>query len=176
LPTRRPLPALIALIALLLLTALVWWRVLHRGGTSSGATTCTTQAQHAVLPAPGQVTVQVLNATKRNGIARRARTTLVTDGFNVPGPATDDKPKVHVRGAAEIRFDRKARKGAQLLHYYFPTARMVPTAGKSSVVIVSLGEKYRQVASRSAVQATLQRQQIDLSTATPGAPSSTPTC
>src|SRR3982750_2962517 len=33
---RRPLPALIALFALLLLTALVWWRVLHRADESAG--------------------------------------------------------------------------------------------------------------------------------------------
>lgn len=176
LPTRRPLPALVALLALLLLTALVWWRVLHRGGDSSTSSGCQTQTPHAVLPAPSLVTVQVLNATKRNGIGSRARSTLVTDGFNVPAAAANDRPKVRVPGVAEIRYAAKGAKGAQLLHYYFPGARMVPVTGKSAVVVVSLGEKYRTITSRSAVEATLQRRQIDLSTSAPGTPSSSPTC
>lgn len=176
LPTRRPIPALIALIALLLLTALVWWRVLHRGGDSSGAASCPTQTPHSSLPAPQLITVQVLNATKRNGIASHARSTLVTDGFNVPNAAANDKKKVRIAGSAEIRFGPSGRKGAQLLHYYFPDARMVATQSKYAVVIVSLGEKYRSVTSRSAVDATLQRKQIDLSSNAPGSPSSSPTC
>jgi hypothetical protein len=169
-------PALIALVALLLLTALVWWRVLHRGGGTSTASDCPTHAPHKQLPAPGLVTVQVLNATKRNGIASRARTTLVNDGFQVPNAAGNDKAKVHISGVAEIRFGPSGRKGAQLLHYYFPDAHMVPTQSKYAVVVVSLGAKYQRVASRSAVETTLQRQQIDLASAPPGSPSSSPTC
>ena len=174
--TRRPVPALIALVALLLLTALVWWRVLHRGGNSSTGSDCPTQAPHKQLPAPGLVTVQVLNATRRNGIASHARTTLVNDGFNVPNAASNDKPKAHIPGVAEIRFGPSGRQGAQLLHYYFPDARMVPTQSKYAVVVVSLGAKYQRVTSRSAVEAALQRQRIDLASAAPASPSSSATC
>jgi hypothetical protein len=176
-PTRRPLPALIALVALLLLTALVWWRVLHRGGgTHHTARPCPTQVAQTTLPAPGQITLKVLNATKRNGIAARARTTLVGDGFNVPAPAANDKPKKHIRGVAEIRYGPSGKQAATLLHYYFPGARLVPTSTRSAVVTVSLGDRYRSVATSSAVTAALQRQHIGLASTGSAGPSGTASC
>jgi hypothetical protein len=174
---RRPLPALIALLALLLLTALVWWRVLNRDSGSAASSNCPTpSAPAAQLPGPNRVTVQVLNATSRNGIAGKARARLVADGFNSPRPAGNDKPKVKIRGVAQIRFGPRGRNGATLLHYYFPGARLVPSKSKSAIVVVSLGEKYRGIASASAVTATLHRRNIQLNTAAPGAPRPSPTC
>jgi hypothetical protein len=170
------LPALIALVALLLLTALVWWRVLHRGGGAPAATPCPTPTAQSSLPDPGQVTVQVLNSTKRNGIAARARTALVEDGFNVPAAAANDRPKTHITAVAEIRSGVKGRPGATLLHYYFPGARMVATNSRSAVVVVSLGDKYHGVASRSSVEAALQRQRVTVGSSGPGAPSGSASC
>jgi hypothetical protein len=174
---RRPLPALIALLALLLLTALVWWRVLHRDGSST-ATSCPTHSPVPTLPGPARITVQVLNATNRTGIAGKARTTLVSDGFNIPDAAANDRPRVKIRGVAEIRYGPRAANGARLLHYYVPGAKLVPTQSKTVIVVLSLGEKYRGIASPSAVQAALDRQQIELVTTTPGAPqpSGSPSC
>jgi hypothetical protein len=160
--TKRPLPALVALLALLLLTSLVWWRVLHRGGGGTAAAPCPTHTASATLPAPARITVSVLNATKRSGIAARARTTLVTDGFNVPKAAANDGPKAKVPGVAEIRYGPKARNEAAMLHYYFPGARMVAVKGTTSTVVVSLGAKYRSVATPTTVQAALRRDDIAL--------------
>lgn len=175
---RRPLPALIALLALLLLTAIVWWRVLNRdSGTEATGSCSTTQATaKATLPGPDQITVQLLNATDRAGIAGKARTTLVDDGFNSPKAAGNDKPKVKIRGVAEIRYGPSGRSGAKLLHYYFPHARLVRTKSKSATVVVSLGEKYRGVASPSSVEAALRRDEIALDTTGPGEPSASATC
>jgi hypothetical protein len=161
--TKRPLPALVALLALLLLTALVWWRVLHRGGGGgSAAASCPTHTASATLPAPARITLSVLNATKRSGIAARARTTLVGDGFNVPKAAANDSPKAKVPGVAEIRYGPKAKTEATMVHYYFPGARMVATKGTTSTVVVSLGAKYRSVATATTVQAALRRADIAL--------------
>ena len=87
---RRPLPALIALFALLLLTALVWWRVMNRDSHKDAAQpTCPTPTPTEsadTLPAPAAVTVQVLNGTfktkkPRSGIAGKVSTALEKDGF-----------------------------------------------------------------------------------------------
>ena len=54
---RRPLPALIALLALTLLTALVWWRVLHRGGSSHPEFLCDRGPRWSLLPQPASVSL-----------------------------------------------------------------------------------------------------------------------
>jgi hypothetical protein len=175
-PMRRPLPALIALLALFLLTALVWFRVLHRDTGSDAATPCPTETSASTLPGPNRITVEVLNATDRNGIAGKARTTLVSDGFNVPSPAHNDKSRVKIRGVAEIRYGPRGVEAAKVLRYYLPKARLVSTKAKTSTVVLSLGEKYRGVASPSSVTAKLKHKQIELDTAEPGEPSPSPTC
>lgn len=178
-PLRRPLPAVVALLALLLLTALVWWRVLNRdSGASSTASSCPTThtSASAQLPAPSLITLDILNATNRGGIASKARTTLLNDGFNIPHVATNDKRKTKIHGVAEIRFGPSGHDAAQLVQYYLPGAKLVTTASKNATVVVSLGERYRGIASQSAVQAALKRKEIALDTTTPGAPSPSPSC
>jgi hypothetical protein len=172
--TRRPLPALIALVALLLFTGLVWWRVLHRSDGSSAscathpASSSTAPAPQA-LPAPGDITVQLLNSTTRGGIAAKARTVLVGDGFNSPKEAANDRHKV--RGVAEIRYGPAAEKAARLLAFYFPGAKLVPVpTNKTATVVVSLGTRYTKVAAPATVRAALARAHLATTT-----PSPTPT-
>jgi LytR cell envelope-related transcriptional attenuator len=176
--TRRPLPALVSLIALLLLTSLVWWRVLHRGGEAGAeSTACPTPTTTVseTLPAQSQVTVEVLNATTRAGIAAKARTALTERGFNSPKPATNDRPRVRVRGVAEIRYGPSGEKGAKLLAYYFPGAKLVPTASKVATVVVSLGDKYKRVETAETVTAALTKNHVALKTTGPQ-PSGSPSC
>jgi hypothetical protein len=176
--TRRPLPALISLLALLVLTALVWWRVLHRSDnsasgaekpcptpTSTAATTTTTS-----LPAPQKVTVEVLNATNRTGIGARARATLVADGFQIPTTAANDSAKVP--GVAEIRYGPAGKNAAKVLSYYLPGAKLVATPSRTATVVVSLGNRYSRVATPAAVQAAMARDHGTVQATTP-APSGT---
>src|ERR1700712_5111461 len=92
--TRRPLPALAFLLALSLLTALVWWRVLHRSDSAgaSAKPTCSTSATptQTVVPANASVTVNVLNSTTKTGLAAQVTALLVTDGFKT-GTANNDQ-------------------------------------------------------------------------------------
>jgi LytR cell envelope-related transcriptional attenuator len=153
---RRPLPALLLLIALTVLTALVWWRVLHRedGQAAAGGKCPTPRSSAAVLPRPTSVAVSVLNSTTRIGLARTTATTLTSRGFKVVGYGNDN-PKVHVAGVAEIRFGPAQKKDAALLAYYFRGAKLVPlTADPLDKVVVSLGAKFKTVSSNlSAVRA-----------------------
>ena len=176
---RRPLPALIALFALLLLTALVWWRVLHRDSNEAGALpTCTVSTSGSTpgrtLPAPASITVAVRNGTfklgkkARAGIAGKVATRLGKYGFKVPDPASDDK-KNKVRAVAELRFGPKGKPAATLLNYYFDQkAELVPTAKeKSATVTVSLGLRYNHLARRSAVRKALTADHITLASPRP---------
>jgi hypothetical protein len=173
------MPALVALIALLVLTAIVWWRVLHRDSGSASGSTCPTPTSTArtTLPAPASVTVQVLNATNRAGIAAKARTALAADGFNLPTQAGNDS-RYHgkVAGPAEIRYGPKGKAGALLLRYYLPGAALVPNSTTSTTVVVSLGAKYTAVATQSAVQQALTRDRVAVATSTPSATGSAASC
>lgn len=182
---RRPLPALISLVALLVLTGLVWWRVLHRSDSSAGGaetpcptpTPTVTATAAATLPVPQKVTVQVLNATDRSGIAGRARSTLIADGFKSPQKATNDT-NGKVAGVAEIRYGPAGRDAAKLLSYFLPGAKLVPSQSTTATVVVSLGNQYSKVSTLSAVGSALVRDHVTLQSTAPShstAPSGTPT-
>lgn len=175
---RRPLPALVAIAALTLLTALVWFRVLHRGvettqtHTSSHSPCPTpTVAAASVLPKPPLVTLIVLNSTTRGGLASGARKTLIADGFKVPAQATNDGTAYgghgEVLGIAEIRFGPAQRYAAALVGYYLPGATMVATDSSSASVIVSLGAKYKTLASPTAVAAAITQAHAKLTSPAP---------
>jgi LytR cell envelope-related transcriptional attenuator len=169
-PTRRrPLPALVLLLALTLLTALVWWRVLNRDtGHASGSSHCPSpSASGSTIPRPPSVSVSVLNSTNRAGIAAHTATKLTRLGFKVAGYGNDD-PRVHVTGVAEIRFGPDEKDGAALLEYYFPGAKMVALkADPAGKVVVSLGAKFHEVGGALAARAAMRSNHVSLAPATP---------
>jgi hypothetical protein len=174
---RRPLPALAFIGALSLLTALVWFRVLHRSDgtppqTSSTHSACpspsassSTPAAPTVLPVPGKVSVVVLNSTNRNGIAGKTTKVLRKDGFNT-GKATDDSDSYGGHGliktVGEIRYAANQLPSATLLSYYFPQAKMVGTDSSGPTVYVALGAKFKKVASPKKVHRALNRDHVTL--------------
>jgi hypothetical protein len=160
---RRPLPALVFLLALTLLAALVWWRVLTRSQhNSAGTAHCSsTPAGTTVLPAPPTVTVIVLNSTHRTGIAAAVRTVLVQDGFQSPDLAANDRTvKAPIAGVAEIRYAPAQLPAAKLLRYYLPGATLKQMKTTSGKVVVSLGNRYRAVATPAAVSAAQARDHV----------------
>ena len=182
---RRPLPALVALLALLLLTLLVWWRVLHRNDNKHPVSgpSCSAQATASPsagsLPAPNTITVKVVNGTyllkkSRSGIASKVRAALLTDGFHVT-PKADNDTKVKVRTVAEIRYGPRAADAAKLLGYYFPNARAKPQTWTTTTVTVSIGAKYTHIATKAAVQRELAAAHLSV-TPSPGSPSGIPSC
>ena len=161
---RRPLPALVAIAALTLLTALVWFRVLHRSTPSTpeaSKTPCPTPTVvvPATLPTPGQVTLIVLNSTQRNLLATGVRAALLKDGFKIPGAATGDGTQYGghglIPGVGEIRFGPAERSAATLVSYYLPGAKLVQTDSSAITVIVSLGQTYKALATPAAVSAAV---------------------
>lgn len=171
---RRPLPALAFIGALCLLTALVWFRVLHRNDSvaqtppsTACPTTATTPVVGAkVLPLPKKVSVLVLNSTQRDGIATTTKKALHQEGFVVTD-AADDKPAYGghgvIKGVAEIRYGPALKPAAELLRYFFPGAALKATDSSSGVVTVSLGAAYTKVVPFTAVRKKLTKQGFTLS-------------
>lgn len=153
--TRRPLPALVFLLVLTVLTAVVWWRVLHRPDSSSATSpvstspiTCTPGAKTIALPKPAAVTVTVLNGANRNQLASQVTALLKARGFTVGKPL--DAPS-QFSGTGQIQFGSTGRAGATLLSYYLPGASMVADKRLGTAVTLVLGSGYQALASAADV-------------------------
>lgn len=172
--TRRPLPALVFLLALTVLTSLVWWRVITRKDpTTTVQATCKPSTVITVVPKPASVSLSVLNSTNHAGIAKSAAATLTARGFKVTGYDNDTGHRP-IAGVAEVRYTQDQLQAATLLSYYFPGAHLVHiTANSEGVLIVSLGTKYRAVATAGAVQAALARAHVKVADGALPAPSTT---
>jgi len=174
---RRPVPALIALLALTLLAALVWWRVINRDPGSHGShsgTKSTSQHQSTApasgntLPAPTSVTVRVINATGRTGLAAKTCRALAHDAFTTAG-VNDEKAHAGV----QIRYGAGQLGAAKLLQYYFPGATLVPKGpADPEPVVVSVGGQFHKVATQTSVRAAQQADNVTAAkaTGTPAAP------
>ncbi|SHG72505.1 LytR cell envelope-related transcriptional attenuator [Jatrophihabitans endophyticus] len=189
---RRPLPALVALAALLLLTGIVWWRVVNRDDSAGAdasscpsptATASASSSGRVTLPAPDTITLQVLNSTTRSGLAAKVRRTLQGVGFQVPDKAGNDRNGTKNKATAQIRFGPSGKRAATLVRYYFPGATLVGTSSKSATVVVAVGPKYRKVASSRAVAAALRSDDVAVAprstppaTTSPSATSSSVSC
>ena len=173
---RRPLPALVAIAALTLLTALVWFRVLHRGAdatetkpkqsTSHSQCPSPTVAASSSLPKQQLVTLIVLNSTTRGGLAATVRKALIADGFKIPAQAVNDGSTYGghglIPGVAEIRFGPSQRLAAALVAYYLPGSTMVQTDSSAPSVIVSLGAKFKALTSQTAATAAMTAGHVTL--------------
>ncbi|MCW2541708.1 MAG: uncharacterized protein JWN95_3433 [Frankiales bacterium] len=158
---RRPLPALVFLLVLTVLTAVVWWRVLHRPQESSatGQTTgptpvvkCTPGVKSITLPAPKAVSVAVYNGSQRDHLAATVQTELRARGFTVPSVA--DAPSV-LAGAGQIQYGPAGRPAASLLTYYLPGLKPVLTNTAAKSVKVILGKGFENLAAQTAVTKAL---------------------
>jgi hypothetical protein len=166
--TRRPLPALVLLIVLTLLTALVWWRLLQRDGNKSK---CGSGPVTTTLPAPALITVTVLNSTDRKGLARTAADQLQKAGFKI-STFGNDIGHAPIPGVAEIRFSTDQADAATLLRYYIRGATMAHSTGTAQgVLAVSMGMRFHAVTPDKVVAAALAAHHIVAST-TPGSASS----
>ena len=161
---RKPLPALAFLLGLALLTALVWWRVIHRsddsGVKATAPKTCTSTAAAGtptVLPATATVSIDVLNSTTKNGLATTTAAQLVKLGFKQAAvPTNDTTTRYPVTGVAELRFGPAGKPSADLLAFYLPGSTEIADTRAGSVVDVAIGAKFTAVATPDAVAAALK--------------------
>jgi len=153
---RRPLPAVVFLLVLSVLTAIVWWRVLHRSdstdnsGTSKAtpvATCASSGAKPITLPSPKTVKVTVFNAAGVSQLAAKVTGELKARGFQTGTP--DDRPSYP--GVAEVEYGPTGKAAATLVAYYLPGSRLVPITRADSSVDVVVGSAYKALATPAAV-------------------------
>ena len=166
---RRPLPALAFIGALCLLTAIVWFRVIHRSDSASPpAASCSPGSKApaptvTVVPHERTVSVLVLNSTNRKGIAGDTKKALIARGFKVTDARNDSATyggHGRIEGVAEIRYGPSALAAATLLRYYVPHSAMKATDASSNTVTVSLGAKFKRIASPKLVHRALHADHI----------------
>jgi hypothetical protein len=153
---RRPLPALAFLLALSILTGIVWWRVLHRAEPADNAQNpapsqsaqCSPGSKGISLPAPSAVTVTVLNGAGRDQLATRTSNQLKSRGFKVGTPGTTSA----LSGVAEIRYGTTGKPAATLLSYYLPGAKLVAASRRDAKLELVLGSGFTSLASDASVK------------------------
>lgn len=161
---RRPIPAVVFILLLSLLSAIVWYRVLNRTpatatkGTAPTTHGCPTKAAtrtpatrpRAAVAWPSTATVHlaVLNGTQRAGLAKSVAGQLKTRGFKI---ATITNDTVDTVGVTQVRYGPGLATAARLVQLYLPGSRLVPNASTATSVTVSLGSTYRRLNTNAAV-------------------------
>jgi hypothetical protein len=170
---RRPLPAVVFILLLSLLSAIVWYRVLNRTpATAQKATTTTTTTSRSCAPKPATKTttksktttptrpapiawprtstvhLTVLNGTSRAGLAKSVAGQLRTRGFKIATITNDTVDTVTV---TQVRYGPAQANAAKLVQLYLPGSRLVPTSSKAASVTVSLGSSYSRLSTNAAV-------------------------
>ena len=148
---RRPLPALAFLLALSLLTALVWWRVLHRSDSAKATSLrprCSASRRPAAHRRSGAaaVTVTVLNSTQKTGLAAQVTGFLAADGFKTGtrGQRPDRSRPGHRRRRDPLRPGRSG--GGQAAVLLRPRRTLVLDTRTDASVDLAVGAKYTAVA------------------------------
>lgn len=122
---------------------------------SAAACVSVTSIPQETLPPAKKVKIRVLNATRKQGLARTAADALSESGFTIKAVSNDTVVRKQ-SGVAEIRYGPKGRRQALLLQYYLPGAELVPDTRKGVIVDVALGEAFTSVATRAEADLALQ--------------------
>jgi hypothetical protein len=125
-----------------------------------------------VVPQTTTVVLQVLNSTDRNNLAHNVATSLSKVGFHVADIGND--PNL-VTGVAEIRYGSKGSAAATLVSFYLPGATLVATQSSDSEVVVSLGSKFKSVATPAQAKRIMTSRHITQQPAKAGPLVKTPT-
>jgi hypothetical protein len=154
------------------LTAIVWWRVLHRdqgdSGSSGGTLTAATPAQSCnpkgsprfVLPLPSAVSVKVLNGSTRDGLASSVLSDLKSRGFKTTTADTvKDTGQLATlsKEVAEVRYGSSGRLAAEQVAYYVPGSKMVQISRSNSSVDLVLGKSYTKLNPQPLVNLAISR-------------------
>jgi len=165
---RRRALITLGLVALMLFFAF-WYAYSYYQSSSepiaAPAPSCTTAAPtKGAAPKPGDITVNVYNATDRDGLAAKTATEMRARGFDV-ATVTNDPLQRTVVGPAEVRYGASGKAKAKVVLSLVKGAKPRGDGRSDGSVDLVIGDKFTGLV-KVAKQAP----------ATPAAPSSIPAC
>lgn len=145
---RRPIPPLIFLLVLALAAAAVWWNVLrqHQEQSADAAEACATAQTAPPSLDPTTLSIRVLNATDRGGLAQQVADDLTGRGFTVAEVGNDDTER-EVTGPGEVRHGPRGTDAARFLSVFVPGATLYPDTRATAQVDLVLGPTFEFPAS-----------------------------
>jgi hypothetical protein len=145
---RRRALITLAVVALMLFFAFWYAYSYYRASDKRPAAvpkvTCTTAAA-PVAPAPSKITVNVYNATNRDGLAAKTAAEVRRRGFKVSSVSNDPLQKV-VAAAAEVRYGKTGAASGKVVAALVRGAKAVKDGRTDSSVDLVLGEKFTVLA------------------------------
>jgi hypothetical protein len=142
--TRRSLVTL-ALVVLMLFFAFWYAYSYYRASGAPRATPPSSSCTKTAAPTPATITLNVYNATDRNGLAARTATALRHRGFKVATVSNDPLQKT-VAGAAEVRYGRSGLASSRLVLATVKGAKPVQDGRTDASVDLVLGAKFTALA------------------------------
>lgn len=141
---RRQRRASVTLVLVLVaLAAGIYYASTYFRDTTPRPGPCTTEVALPVVR-PADVTVNVLNATKRAGLALSTSKAVAQRGFKIAKVGNDTSGKA-IAAPAEIRHGAGAEASAALLATHIPGAVLVKDARKDKSVDLVIGNGWKAV-------------------------------
>lgn len=144
---RRRALITLSLVALMLFFAFWYAYSYYKTSTeptAAPAAVCTTAAappKAAAAPKPADITVNVYNATDRDGLAGRTASEVRERGFEV-ATVTNDPLQRDVPGPAEVRYGKAGAAKAKVVLGLVKGAKPVRDARSDASVDLVIGEKF----------------------------------
>jgi hypothetical protein len=151
---RRQAVTLLVVAGLLLVSFLFaaayyggWFSSPEATPQASGCPTATATTARKV--APSQVHVNVYNASKRNGLAKKVSGELRLQGF-LTGKVANDPLHATLTTPAQVRYGPKGKAAAQLVASEVAGSKLVPDKRKDASVDLVLGASYSKLVGSTA--------------------------
>lgn len=113
------------------------------------ATTTGTAAPPGSVPAPGKITVNIYNATGRNGLAADTAKQVKDRGF-VVGTVANDPQRKSIAGPAEVRFGKNGDAASKVVMALVQGATPVGDARADASVDLVLGSGFKTLVAAQA--------------------------
>ncbi|MCE1177953.1 MAG: LytR C-terminal domain-containing protein [Micrococcales bacterium] len=139
---RRRAGVTLAVVCLLLFFAF-WYAFSYYRAASEPrqvTTACPTSAQVR----PADVSLNIYNATDKNGLAAKASNAMAARGFFI-GTVANDPKKAKVPGVAQVRYGSATVNEARFVALHVPGATLVNDGRTSGDIDLVLGERFTAV-------------------------------